>query len=90
MNWSFKSIISYFPDWYRINKGEWSEHSIIIQYGNNSNDYIDIGLYREPDSEGEIAGTYTLQGFDGDDVIICHMIEGLDELRNKMEREGLI
>lgn len=87
---TFEDIIRQFPDWYRINKGEWSEHSILIHYGNDTNDYIDIGLYREPDSEGEIKGTYTLQGFDGDDVVICHTVEGLDALRYQMEKEGLI
>ena len=90
MKWTLESVISQFPDWYRMNKGEWSEHSIIIRYGSDKWDYIDIGLYREPDTEGEIKGTYTLQGFDGEDVVICHTVEGLDALRYTMEKEGVI
>ena len=92
MNWTLESVISQFPDWYRMKGGDWSEHPIIIRYGKSGNNYIEIGLYREPedDLDEDIKGTYTLQGFDGDEVIFCHTVEGLDVLRYKMEKENLI
>jgi len=70
-----ESITNQFPDWRTIEKGNWSAHSLLFWY--TEEDCIELGLYREPDSEGEIAGTYTLQGFDGDDVVICHTVVGL-------------
>ena len=58
------NIKDYFPDWKSIDKNEWGDNTI-IEYGNNGNKFIEIGLYREED------GKYTLQIFNGDDVILC-------------------
>jgi len=58
------NIKDYFPDWKSIDKGEWGDNTI-IEYGNNGNKFIEIGLYREED------GRYTLQIFNGEDVILC-------------------
>lgn len=83
MRETIESLLHYFTDWYRIEKGNWSEYPIILHYGLNAKDSIEIGLYREPDDSSEIddlGGTYTLQIFDGDNVIFCHTVEGLDML----------
>lgn len=58
------NIKDYFPDWKSIDKDEWGDNTI-IEYGNNGNKFIEIGLYREED------GRYTLQIFNGEDVILC-------------------
>lgn len=70
-----------FPDWADIKPGSWSEFGKILDYGLGHS--IEIGLYREPIGElGRVAtdeeaedciydGRYTLQIFDGDDVIFC-------------------
>lgn len=63
-----------FPDWEEMKPGEWSKCGKIIDYfdGYKDKDKIEIGLYREPlENDAEIAGTYTLQIFNGDDVVIC-------------------
>ena len=73
-----EKITKQFPDWKELEPGNWSAHSIFFQYGEDDIDSIEVGLYREPlDEDKEIAGTYTLQGFDGDDVIFCHTVVGL-------------
>ena len=61
-----------FPDWEELEPGTWSEHGMFIQYGKDKRDFIEIRLYREPKDDSEYSATYTLQGFDGDDVIFCH------------------
>ena len=65
-----RDIKEMFPDWESIEPGNWSQHTKLI--GD-----IEIGLYREPLGgvcDEEIAGTLTLQIFDGDDVIVCKTI----------------
>ena len=64
-----------FPDWASIKPGEWSQHGKIIPYGKATNDRVEIGLYREPLDGEDYAGTYTLQIFDGDNVIFCRKVE---------------
>lgn len=58
-----------FPDWEEIEPGEWSTFGKILYYGLGKS--IEIGLYREPIDNDEYAERYTLQIFDGDDVIFC-------------------
>lgn len=76
-----EEITEHFSDWKQMKPGTWSTHSMFFRYGENKTDFIEVGLYREPlypeETDKEIAGTYTLQGFDGDDVIFCHTVEGL-------------
>lgn len=68
------SVKKMFPDWNRIKPGNWSNYGRILEYG--AGHYIEIGLYREPlDVDSEYAGSYTLQIFDGDDVIFCSMVD---------------
>ena len=64
-----------FPDWEEIEYGNWSKHGKILEY--KPGRYLEIGLYREPIDGTEYDGTYTLQIFDGDDVIFCHEVAGL-------------
>ena len=61
-----------FPDWHSIPKGEWSQYGKIIQAAGTNK--IEIGLYREDDSDPEIAGTLTLQVFVNDDVMVCEQV----------------
>ena len=61
-----EQIKKQFPDWESIKPGEWSKHPIMLQYGCSPYEYIEIGLYREPEDE-----SYTLQGFNGDEVCFC-------------------
>lgn len=56
-----------FPDWKDMEKGTWSNNYCVIEN-------IEIGLYREPDGDTEYGGTYTLQVFDKDNVVVCRMI----------------
>ena len=73
-----KIIQDLFPDWENIKPGEWSKHNKIVVYSGGYGDEgkIEIGLYREPsDEDKEIAGTYTLQIFDKDDVVVCRTVE---------------
>lgn len=64
-------IQALFPDWAELQPGEWSMYAITSN-GTNS---LEIGLYREPlDDYDENSGTYTLQGFWYDDVIICQTV----------------
>ena len=71
----FDSIRNFFPDWEQVKPGNWSEHGKVLQYGVGDRDFIEIGLYREPMDGGEYEGSYTLQIFDGDNVIFCAMVE---------------
>ena len=64
-----------FPDWESIEPGNWSKHPIILTYGCSLYEYIEIGLYREPMDNEEYAGAYTLQGFNGDNVVFCVMVQ---------------
>ena len=61
-----------FPDWQSIPKGEWSKHGRIIQTAGP--DKVEIGLYREPDDNDEYAGTFTLQIFVNDNVVVCTQV----------------
>ena len=63
------SVKEMFPDWAEIEPGFWSEFSRRLTYG--AGHFLEIGLYREPMDSGEHAGRYTLQIFDGDEVIFC-------------------
>ena len=75
------SVKEMFPDWAEIEPGNWSKYGRILYYG--AGHFVEIGLYREPiDELGRVAtdeeaenciydGRYTLQIFDGDDVIFC-------------------
>lgn len=75
------SVKEMFPDWADIEPGMWSVYSRCLNYG--AGHTLEIGLYREPiDTLGRIAtddeadigiydGRYTLQVFDGDEVIFC-------------------
>ena len=67
------SIKEMFPDWSQIEPGCWSHYNKVLQYSRSFN--VEIGLYREPMDGSEIAGTYTLQIFDGDDVICCRTVD---------------
>jgi len=61
-----------FPDWAELDCGEWSQYGRTFRYGNGEKEYIQIGLYREPMENEEYAGSFTMQVFDGDNVISCH------------------
>lgn len=61
-----------FPDYAAISKGEWSKAGYIIQTSDDTK--VEIGLYREDDSDPDIAGTLTLQVFLGDDVVVCKQL----------------
>ena len=63
------SVKEMFPDWAGIEPGNWSTHHKVLTYGLGHT--LEIGLYREPMDSGEYAGRYTLQIFDGDEVIFC-------------------
>lgn len=63
------SVKEMFPDWAEIEPGFWSEFSRRLTYG--AGHFLEIGLYRESMDGGEYAGRYTLQIFDGDEVIFC-------------------
>lgn len=75
------SVKEMFPDWATIEPGNWSAHGKVLTYG--AGQMLEIGLYREPiDTLGRVAtdyeadigicdGRYTLQVFDGDEVIFC-------------------
>ena len=64
-----------FPDWETLQPGEWSKHPIILHYGSSPYEYIEIGLYREPQENNEYYGTYTLQGFNGDEVLFAVTVQ---------------
>ena len=61
------SVKEMFPDWAEIEPGMWSIYSKCLTYGLGHD--LEIGLYREPLDNGEYAGRYILQIFDGDEVI---------------------
>lgn len=65
-----EQIMKQFPDWKEIEPGNWSKHPIILTYGCSPYEYIEIGLYRELHD-----GSYTLQGFNGDDVVFCVAVQ---------------
>ena len=65
-------ITELFPDWNMMAPGNWSKHGIIIPCKDKDRK-VEIGLYRE--HEGEYAGTYTLQIFSGDDVVVCETVD---------------
>jgi len=67
------SVKEMFPDWESIKPGDWSKYGKILYYGLGH--FIEIGLYKEPMENEEYAGTYTLQIFDGDDVIFCAKVD---------------
>ena len=69
------SVKEMFPDWADMQPGSWSKNGKILRYGKDDNDFVEIGLYREPMNNEEYAGRYTLQIFDGDDVIFCKSVE---------------
>ena len=63
---------SYYPDWETIEPGDWSKNTKKFE------DDVEVGLYREPlNEDADIAGTYTLQVFWGDDVIYCKTVADL-------------
>lgn len=70
-------VASLFPDWDYIQPGNWSRHGKIINCASGTR--IEIGLYREPAENEEYAGTYTLQIFRNDDVIVCEQITIVEE-----------
>lgn len=70
-----QQIMEQFPDWEQMKKGTWSKHPIILTYGRSTNEYIEIGLYREPESNIDYDGTYTLQGFNGDEVLFSVTVQ---------------
>ena len=65
----------FFHDMDQLAPGTWSKQGLIIRYGKHQNEYIEVGLYKEPISNDEYSGNYTLQVFNGDDVIFCRNIE---------------
>ena len=67
------SVKEMFPDWENIESGEWSKYGKRLYYGRGH--FVEIGLYREPMENEEYANTYTLQIFDGDDVIFCAKVD---------------
>ena len=61
-----------FPDYEEIRPGNWSEYGEVLQYEKEGrNCEIEVGLYREPDD-----GSYTIQIFCNDDVILCENMKG--------------
>lgn len=70
-----QQIMKQFPDWEQMKKGTWSKHPIILTYGCSPYEYIEIGLYKEPDSNADYDGTYTLQGFNGDEVLFSVTVQ---------------
>lgn len=75
MSMNCEQIKRQFPDWKTMKPGEWSKHPIILTYGCHSYEYIEIGLYREPMNGDEYEGTYTLHGFNGDEVVFCETVQ---------------
>ena len=63
------TIKEMFPDWGTMECGTWSCNNKLIPYGKRDNDVIEIGLYRESD------GSYTLQVFNGDEIVICETVK---------------
>lgn len=70
-----EQIKKQFPDWKSIRPGHWSRFPIILTYGCSPHEYIEIGLYKKPMDNEEYAGTYTLQGFNGDEVVFCVTVQ---------------
>lgn len=68
-----KDIMEMFPDWEKMEPGTWSEYGKLISYAGGH--VVEIGLFREPMENDEYAGTYTLQIYDGDEVIFCAKVE---------------
>ena len=67
------SVKEMFPDWADMQPGSWSKNGKRLTYGEGH--FVEIGLYREPMDNTEYAGRYTLQIFDGDEVIFCQDVE---------------
>ena len=65
------TIKDMFLDWKEMEPGTWSKCGKILKYGSEDNDYIEIGLYREPIENEIYSERYTLQIFNGDDIIFC-------------------
>ena len=65
------AIKEMFPDWEKMNPGEWSKHGKIMTTKDETK--LEIGLYKEPMND-EYPGSYTLQIFANDDVIFCESV----------------
>lgn len=63
------SVAAHFPDHAEMKPGTWSCTPTVIRYDPDRKP-LEIGLYREPKT-----GEYTLQIFDGDDVIFCRTVD---------------
>ena len=70
-----------FPDWKDMKPGEWSNGGIKVPYKEipGRQRAIEILLYREPEENEEYAGTYTLQVYEGSDVIFCETVRMNEE-----------
>lgn len=55
---------------YDVKPGNWCIPLVNNVFNTPDGKDIEIGVYREPDD-----GTYTLQIFDGDDVVMCKTIK---------------
>lgn len=71
MNHENDNIKELFPDWKDLKPGAWSKFGKIIDCMDGPNARIEIGLYREPENNTEYPRHYTLQVFQGDEVVIC-------------------
>ena len=66
-----------FPDIDKMKCGWWSDHfyeCADCARTNTVQQRMLVGLYREPEGSGEYAGTFTLQGYIGDDVIFAKTV----------------
>lgn len=75
-----KMLDEVFPDWREMELGTWSKNGMVF---NSDGVRIEIGLYREPKESEELAGTYTLQVFYNDDVMLCVTINPEENLYKK-------
>lgn len=67
------SIREFFPDWASVPPGEWSDYGKLLYYAEGH--FIEIGLFHEPIDGDMYSGTYSLQLFDGDEVLFTAMVE---------------
>ena len=67
------AIREFFPDWASVPPGEWSDYGKRLCYAEGH--FIEIGLFHEPIDGDMYSGTYSLQLFDGDDVLFTAMVE---------------
>lgn len=83
------SVKEMFPDWGQMMPGTWSKYGQRLKYGEGH--FVDIELHRELLDSAEYAGRYTLQIFDGDEMIFYSDVEGLqnENTINTFDKDNL-